>query len=111
MKKGNFFTAPESSGTLTDEFFGELLKGRAFRLEKIVSAGHITPKDSWYDQEADEWVLLVRGEAAIEFEDCTVVELKAGDFLQIDAHERHRVIYTSAEPSCCWLALHGSFES
>jgi cupin 2 domain-containing protein len=34
--------------------------------------------------------------------------LKAGDYLLIPAHCRHRVEYTSADPPCIWLAIHGN---
>ena len=84
-----------------------LLSGSGVRLERIISAGHATPADSWYDQDDDEWVALLRGEATILFANNDHVQLRAGDTLFIPAHVRHQVEYTSSNPPCVWLALHG----
>jgi hypothetical protein len=46
---------------LNGEVMKLLLKRAAVRIERIVSAGQITPEGKWYDQDADEWVLLVSG--------------------------------------------------
>lgn len=88
------------------EQFDPLLKGDRMRLERIVSTGQVTPADQWYDQDTDEWVALLQGEAELIFADGLPVRLIAGDHLFIPAHRRHRVTYTSSEPPCVWLALH-----
>ncbi len=76
--------------------------GSRVRLERIVSRD--VRDGAWYDQAWDEWVMVVRGEAVLEWGDGTTVTLGAGDYLRIEAHRRHRVVRTSAE--CVWLALH-----
>ena len=81
-----------------------LLSGDAFRLEAITSRGQASPSDFWYDQENDEWVALLRGSAALEFDNGEILHLKEGDFLLIEAHGRHRVSMTSND--AVWLALH-----
>ena len=87
------------------EFFETLLEGRAFQLKRIVSSGQITPVDQWYDQDDDEWVVLLSGSAQILFqENQTVVELAVGDYLHIAAHQKHRV--TRTDQNTIWLALH-----
>ena len=53
---------------LPDERFDTLLRHPAFKLERIVSRGHATASGEWYDQEADEWVLLLKGAAALRIE-------------------------------------------
>jgi cupin 2 domain-containing protein len=90
---------------LDEEFFESLLENDQFKIERIVSRGHSSEKDFWYDQEQNEWVLLVQGEAEIEFENETV-QLNKGDHLQIDAHKKHRVKSTSVSPPAIWLAVH-----
>lgn len=42
-----------------EEIFETLLKGKSFILEKIISSQHSTPEGQWYDQEKDEWVILL----------------------------------------------------
>ncbi len=59
----------EISEDLPEEFFQEIANGRVFRLERIVSKGHITPEGQWYDQDMEEWVLLLKGEAVLKFEE------------------------------------------
>ena len=88
------------------EFFETLAEGKNCRVERIVSSGQTTPEGQWYDQERDEWVVLLQGRARLAWEDGTQTDLSAGEWLTIPAHARHRVVYTSAEPMCVWLALH-----
>lgn len=76
------------------------------RIERILSRDHTTPSGKWYDQEDDEWVVLLQGEAAITFANGSTHRLSTGDYLYIAAHERHRVSHTSTDPPCIWLAVH-----
>ena len=101
---GNLYRIP--APPLAEERFDVLADGGAVCIERIVSAGHTTPPDTWYDQARDEWVVLLQGEASVEFEDGGVVRLGPGDHLLIPAHDRHRVASTSREPPCIWLAVH-----
>ena len=90
-----------------DEDLEELLSGRSFRLERIVSTGQVTPEGQWYDQETDEWVLLLFGAARLRFEDkAALLEMQAGDYVNIPAHRRHRVEWTDPDQQTVWLALH-----
>ena len=68
------------------------------RIEKIVSDGHTT---GWYDQDEDEWVCLLTGEAELEFENETKL-LRAGEWLLIERYKRHRVTRTT---QCVWLCV------
>ncbi len=105
MKPGSLFDV--SSGSFTDEQFTELLAAPGLRIERIVSTGQASPPGFWYDQEWPEWVLVVSGEAALQFEDQPEpVQLKSGDHLLIPAHRRHRVAWTSAAMNTVWLAVH-----
>ena len=89
-----------SSNELTDI----LAESKKVRIEKIVSAGQVSPKDFWYDQAENEFVALLQGEAVITYEDGNT-KLKAGDTVVIAAHKKHRVDYTSFEPPCIWLCV------
>lgn len=92
---------------LPEERFDILLQNSACRLERIISIGHATPFGEWYDQDSDEWVALLQGQAGLRFagEDGERT-LTAGDYLWIPAHCRHRVEWTSRKPPAIWLALH-----
>jgi cupin 2 domain-containing protein len=87
MKSSLFEHIPEA---LSEEWITVLEQNHAVRIERIVSDGQASPDGFWYDQEEDEWVLLVRGSAVLAFEDETV-ELRPGDYLLIPAHRKHRV--------------------
>ena len=87
------------------EFFEHLLSdGKGMRVERIVSWGHVTPEGEWYDQEYDEWVVVVEGEARLGFADGTECALGRGEHIFLGRHVRHRVIHTSRP--CVWLAVH-----
>ena len=89
---------------LPDEIFATLLETANVRIERIVSHGHVSPPDFWYDQEESEIVLLVQGAARLRFED-EVIEMKAGDFINISAHRKHRVEWTTQDEKTIWLAV------
>ncbi|WP_324615364.1 cupin domain-containing protein [Methylomonas albis] len=76
------------------------------RIERIVSKGHSSAKDEWYDQNQDEWVMLLQGEARLTFALSAPVDLKPGDYLLIPAHCRHRVDWTHPDIESIWLAIH-----
>lgn len=77
-------------------------------IERIISTGQVTPIGEWYNQDQDEWVILLQGDATLDYFDGSSIQLKAGDYLFIPAHQKHRVEYTSSEPPCIWLAVHGN---
>ena len=89
---------------LPNELTQALLATPQLRIERIVSYGHASPPGFWYDQDDDEWVLLLSGAARLQF-DCEVVELTAGSFVNIPAHRRHRVEWTAPEQRTVWLAI------
>ncbi|MFD2569608.1 cupin domain-containing protein [Spirosoma soli] len=104
MNVGNLFTAIPAS--LPDELFEDLLVHSNFRLERIVSKGHSSPENFWYDQAEHEWVLVLQGEARLELEDQEEpIHLSAGRHLLLPAHCRHRVAWTHPEQETIWLAL------
>jgi cupin 2 domain-containing protein len=108
---GNLFE--NIPNALSDELFTLLAEGRGFRIERIVSAGHGSPEGFWYDQEQNEWVLLVSGSAVLSVEKDSGTEqiaLKSGDYLLIPAHQRHRVESTSLTEKTIWLAIYFSNE-
>ena len=72
------------------------------RIERIVSTGQTS---DWYDQPEAEFVVLLEGNAAVEYENGKIVALSRGDSLLINPHVRHRVSYTSSEPPCVWLCV------
>ena len=90
---------------LPKELAQVLTSGTHARIERIVSRGHISAPDFWYDQDWDEFVLLVAGAGRLEFE-LEQIEMKPGDYVHIPAHRRHRVAWTHPEQPTVWLAVH-----
>jgi cupin 2 domain-containing protein len=96
-----FAQLPEAS---EHENFQTLLESPSARIERIVSDGQSSPSDFWYDQPHDEWVMLMQGEAVLEFFGGKQCDLRKGDSLCIPAHCRHRVSRTGLRT--VWLAVH-----
>jgi cupin 2 domain-containing protein len=86
------------------EDFLILFENSSAKVERIVSHSHSSPQGFWYDQDWDEWVVIMRGSATLEFEGNQLVELKEGDCMTIAKHVKHRVARTSRET--VWLAVH-----
>ena len=91
---------------LGEEIFEVLVQSKDVKIERIISKGHKSPDTGWYDQEQNEWVLVLKGNASICFEDETVIDLNEGDYINIPVHRKHRVISTSAITETIWLAIH-----
>ena len=92
---------------LPEELFQEILKTENIKVERIVSKGHSSPDNFWYDQEENEWVILLKGSAGLLFEeDGKVVILKPGDYINIPSHTKHRVEWTDQDMVTVWLAVY-----
>ena len=89
-----------------EEFFEQLAGTGPVRVERIVSNGHSSPQNGWYDQAQAEFVIVLDGAARLEFEDGSVAELRRGDWLEIAPHCRHRVAWTQPGIDTVWLAVH-----
>jgi len=102
--KNKIFNLLENiSQTSKDEIFETIVSNDTVKIERIISYGQTTPKDYWYDQDQDEFVLVIEGNAKILYDDGTIYNLNKNDSLNIKAHQKHQVIYT-ANPTV-WLAV------
>jgi len=102
---GNLFShfPPDRSA----EQITALLTAPNITIERIVSTGQASPPGFWYDQDRDEWVIVLAGSATLRLADeAEPRHLIAGDYLHIVAHRRHRIESTDAERPTIWLAVH-----
>ncbi|MHA3050774.1 cupin domain-containing protein [Acinetobacter sp. ANC 4641] len=90
---------------LSLEVFEDIVHSSTVRIERIVSKGHCSPDIGWYDQDENEWVMVVEGKAVLEFEDGSKCELSTGDYINIPAHVKHKVIWTDSNQITIWLAV------
>ena len=89
------------------EHFDTLVQLDNGRVERIVTFGQCSPQGFWYDQDHGEWVLVLRGHAKLEVEGFPEpVDLHPGDYINLTAHTRHRVAWTTPEEPTIWLAIH-----
>ncbi len=94
-------------GILSEEIFEHLVSRPGVRIERIVSTGQSNAEGDWYDQEDDEWVVLLAGAAGLRIEtEAEERTLQPGDWLYLPAHCRHRVTWTQSTPPTVWLAIH-----
>ncbi len=97
-----FADIPES---LPQELTTGLLQGKNLRIERIVSFGHASEPDFWYQQDEHEWVILLTGGALLRWESGREETLAPGDYIFIPAGEKHRVEGTLAGEHSVWLAI------
>ncbi|KPK23026.1 MAG: phosphoribosylaminoimidazole carboxylase [Nitrospira bacterium SG8_3] len=104
MKRSLLEKVPQE---LPNELIEVLCSSDCVKIERIVSRGHSSPKELWYNQETNEFVLVVQGRAGLLIygEDDMVI-LEKGDYVNIQAHVKHRVAWTDPEEDTVWLAVH-----
>jgi len=100
----NIFDAIPKS--IKSEIFETFIDSHNVQIERIISKGHSSPESGWYDQDKNEWVMILKGAAVLLFEDETTTKLKPGDFIDIPAHKKHRVSWTEPDTETIWLAVH-----
>ena len=105
MTENIFSSVPTS---LVGEHITRLLTSPNVTIERIVSSQqHASPEGLWYDQDRDEWVIVLAGSAGLLFEgEREPRVLAAGDHVHIPAHARHRVAWTDPTQPTIWLAVH-----
>lgn len=92
---------------LPEELIEALAEKKDVRIERIVSRGHHSPEDFWYDVGQAEWVVVVQGEGCLAFPDGREdVTLTAGDYIFLAAHEKHRVKSTAKDIDTIWIAVY-----
>ena len=92
---------------LRDELVETILQTSSFRIERISSRGQRSPDGFWYDQDEDEWIILLKGSAVLRFEDQSEnITMTPGNYINIKKHRRHRVEGTDPEQETIWLAIH-----
>ena len=89
---------------LPKELVQTLLQAADVRIERIISHGHASSQDFWYDQGQHEWVVVLKGAARLQFED-EVLEMQSGDFVNIPAPRKHRVELTTPDEPTIWLGV------
>ncbi len=102
---GNLFSnLPDQ---IDKEIFETIISSASFKMERIISKGHSSPEDYWYDQDKNEWVMVLKGSAVLKFEnDQEVIKMMQGDYINIPAHCKHRVEWTDPDVKTIWLAVH-----
>lgn len=108
MPRDNFF---ELGQKLMREYAGDvnelttiLTETAGGRVELIVSSGQASPEGFVYDQDEDEWVMVLQGSSILEVDD-ELYELGVGDSLFLPKRTKHRIVFTSSNPACLWLAV------
>eukprot|EP01041_Mallomonas_annulata_P006146 gene6146-12451_t len=90
-QSGNIFSDVQPGLLLTEENISPILTSSSgLRIFRIISTGQTTSRDDWYDQDDNEWVLLIQGNATLLFEN----------------GEENIVLSISENPPAVWLAIH-----
>lgn len=103
MSNNIFSDIPDN---IPEEIIETIVSSEKMSIERIISKGHRSPEGFWYDQEKNEWVILLKGAARIRFENKEEsVYMKSGDHIHIPAHCRHRVEWTDPDCKTIWIAV------
>lgn len=95
--------SPESPTELAET----ILETPDMKLERIISYGQTTPPGEWYDQDRDEWVLLLTGKAVLLWKESGErTTMNPGDYVHIPSHRQHRVEWTDDAVPTVWLTVH-----
>lgn len=108
LRIGNIFDPPADTGE--HEIFTTIFKSDKIEITKIDGLRAFNKPGKWYDQEDDEWVILLQGKATLEFQNDESIQLNSGDYIFIEAHKPHRIKQSSNKPNCLWLAIHGKLK-
>lgn len=81
--------------SMPNEVFEDIVSTSNLRIERILSYGHSSPEVGWYDQSENEWVLVLKGQGVLEFEDGRTITLSEGDHININAGVKHKVQSTT----------------
>ncbi len=92
--------APGATAPSDGEETVALARGSGFSVEQILSGRLAAPQT--YQQEHDEWVVVLEGGAVLEVDGVTH-DLTAGDWWLLPADTPHRLVHT--EPATSWLAV------
>jgi len=103
VSKNIYKDLPEN---LHDEVFQVIAENSNVKIEKIISNGQSSPPNFWYNQERNEFVVLLKGSAELLFENDEHVKMLPGDYIIIPSHKKHRVERTSETEETIWLAIH-----
>ena len=85
------------------EIFTPLFQNQTLKIESIRS--WLKAPGEIYDQQEDEWVVLLIGEASLQI-DGERLNLRGGDYCFIPRHTRHQVLSTSSD--ALWLGVFSS---
>lgn len=97
-----FSDLPQS---LEQEVFEEIVNSGPVRIERIISHGHSSPETGWYQQDENEWVIVLSGTGTLRLDNGEDIELGPGDYHLIPAQQAHKVIRTAADEPTIWLAV------
>ena len=90
---------------IKEELFEELIRSDNCKIERIISKCHATEAGKWYEQEKNEFVLLLKGSAELLFFPDKIINMKPGDYINIPCCVKHRVEKTDAKKETIWLAV------
>lgn len=103
MTAGNILELADEA--FDSEILEDIVRSEHVRIERILSKGQASPEAGWYDQDENEWVVVLQGRGRLVFDDGTEVELDTGSYMNIPAHKKHRVAWTDPDRVTIWLAV------
>ena len=83
-----------------------LFENSDVKIERVTAHGQITPDGDFPDEPSHEFLVLLKGQLVLEYQDETEsAKLGPGDFAIADADQRTRADYTSVDEETVWIKV------
>ena len=103
MIKNIFANIPNK---IPEEITEILMENKNIRIERIISRGQKSSTDFWYNQDENEWIMVIKGSAKLKIEnEPEEITLCMGDYINIPSHLKHRIEWTNPNEETLWLAI------
>ncbi len=92
-------------GVFRGELFDKLLDHSDFRIERIVLNSSSSDEAQWLRRKRAQWLMLVQGFVVLESDNERAIEVKAGDYLLLEANSKHRLRWKCPDDETILLSV------
>lgn len=103
MSVNNIFSG--FPGVFRGELLDNLLDHSDVRIERIVLNDSCAEAGKWLCNQRAQWLMLLQGFVVLESASDPAIEVKAGDYLLLEAGDKHRLRWVSPNDETILLSV------